>query len=411
MDSRERLLTAIGGGQPDHVPLVCRVFGLAAPPALAWSRAGKPVPYWYTGRLEHIHTLPGPWDVTDEFKRVQAWMSLGIDDCLEVSMPWRVDPRVTIRDYLEPASADCPHPLACREYITPDGVLTHKVRRTGDPVEAGWVVQPDFPPLFEDFNIPRAHRPPMTDADDLPKLRHLLRPPDSTQLDAYRERMAAVRRFADEERVLVCGWSLFGMDAVVWLCGAENAVMLAMLQPDLFGELVELVEAFDRMRTDLMLEIGGVDLFVQRGWYSSTDFWSPELFERFVVPALRRNVEHVHAAGAKFAYVMTTGAEPLLHYLAEARVDLYYWADPVMGGTDLATVRRELGDNVAIAGSVNAPLTLGKGTPEEIRKQVRDAIETLGPAGFILEPVDSLFPDTPWPAVETMIETWKQMVR
>ena len=388
MNSRERLLTAIDGGTPDHVPLVCRVFGFAAPPALQWSRDARPERFWYTGRLEHIHTLPQPWDIAHDLKRVEAWMNLGIDDVLEVSLPWRIDPQVGIRDYTEPPSDECSYPLACREYTTPDGALTHKVKATGEDVTPGWVVQPAFPPLFEDFNIPRSFRTPVVGAEDLPKIRHLLCPPNDDQLAAYRERMAQIRRFADEKGVLVCGWSLFGMDAVVWLCGAENAVMLAMMQPDVFAEVVRLVDDFDRMRTERMLEVGGVDLFVQRGWYSTTDFWSPTLFAQHVLPNLRRSVDLVHAAGKTFAYVMTTGVKPLLHYLTQANVDLYYWVDPVMGEVDLETVRQTLGGKVAIAGGVNAPLTLGKGSPQDIRAAVGEAIETLGPAGFILEPVD-----------------------
>jgi uroporphyrinogen-III decarboxylase len=185
---------------------------------------------------------------------------------------------------------------------------------------------------------------------------------------------------------------------------------MAMLESDLFAQVVDLVDEFDRMRTNLMLDVGGVDLVVQRGWYSSTDFWSPELFGRYVLPNLKANVRRVHEAGARFAYVMTTGVRPLLRCFVDAGVDLYYWADPVQGDADLRTVRAELGGKTAVAGGVNAPLTLGRGTPAEIRKAVRDAIETLGPAGFILEPVDSLFPDTPWPAVEVMIEAWSDAV-
>ena len=95
--------------------------------------------------------------------------------------------------------------------------------------------------------------------------------------------------------------------------------------------------------------------------------------------------------------------------MADALVDLYYWADPVQGNIDLETIRERLGGKVAIAGGVNAPLTLGKGSPEEIRRAVVDAIEILGPSGFILEPVDALFPDTPWEAVKTMIDSWKEL--
>jgi len=410
VNSRERLLTAINREKPDHVPLVCRVFGFSAPPELSFTIDGQRVPHWYTGRLEHIHTLPEPWTVAHEFKRVEAWLSLGIDDLIEVSMPWSIDPKVTIRDFAEPSSPACPYPLACREYSTPDGILLHQVRKTGEDLGAGWVIQPTYPPLFEDFNIPRAHRPPLLDAEDIAKVRHLLQPPTNEQLNAYRQKMQLVRQFADSRGVLVCGWSLFGMDAVVWLCGAENAVMLAMLRPDLFAEIVSLVDTFDRMRTDLMLEIGGVDLFVQRGWYSTTDFWSPDLFKQYVLPNLKRNVARVHQAGARFGYVMTTGVEPLLPSLVEAGVDLHYWIDPVMGGTNPVAARAALKGKVALTGGVNAPLTLGKGSPETIRRQVREAIETLGPDGFILEPVDSLFPDTPWSGVKMMIESWREAV-
>ncbi|MHC4444055.1 MAG: uroporphyrinogen decarboxylase family protein [Planctomycetota bacterium] len=407
--SRERLLTVIEGGKADRIPLVCRMFGFPAPPGLGWEDNGKPVPFWYTMRLEHIHTLPYPWDVNQDFKRAEALLSLNIDDVLEVSSPWSIDERVTIRDYEEPDSAKGEPPVACREYTTPDGVLIHKVKRTNEEVGAGWVIQPDYPPLIEDYNIPRATRHVMVTADDLPKLRHLLCRPTNSQFAKYRERMKTIRRFADSKGLLVCGWSLFGMDGVVWLCGAEAAVVMAMQQPELFEQVIKLVDEFDRMRTDLMLEVGGVDLIVQRGWYSSVDFWSPKLFEQHILPNLKQNVAHVHGADVKFAYAMTTGVKPLLHYLVDANVDLYYWADPVQGDADLETIREKLGGKVAIAGGVNAPITLGMGTPKEIRQAVADAIEILGPSGFILEPMDSLFPNTPWEAVKTMIDAWKEL--
>jgi uroporphyrinogen-III decarboxylase len=109
------------------------------------------------------------------------------------------------------------------------------------------------------------------------------------------------------------------------------------------------------------------------------------------------------------AYVMTTGVKSLLHYLAEAGVDLYYWVDPAQGDADPRVTRAQLGAKVAVAGGVNAPLTLGQGSPATIRQAVRSAIEILGPAGFILEPADSLFTDTPWPAVKTMIDAWREI--
>jgi len=411
MTSRERLLAAIDREVPDHVPLMARCFGFAPPSAWTWQRDGQPAAHWFTGRLEYLHTIPEPWHLPqDDFRRVEAWLALGMDDMIDVSVPWGMDPEVTIRDYRKPDTDGSGNLVSCREYSTPAGVLTHKVKLTKEETGPGWVIQPEYPPLFEDYNIPRAVRHAVMTEEDLPKLQYLLCPPSDYQIEAFRQRMAQIQRFANEKQVAVAAWSLFGMDGVVWLCGAENAVMMAMTQPELFERVVELVDEFDRMRTELMLAVGGADLFVQRGWYSSTDFWSPGLFEQYVLPYLKRNVALVHSAKKRFAYVMTTGVKALLQYLPQADVDVWYWADPEMGDVDNVTIRKELGGKVAVAGGIDAARTLHHGSSDQIRNRITDAVETLGPDGFILEAMDSLFPDTPASSVQTMIDVWKEVV-
>ena len=59
---------------------------------------GKKSNYWYTKRLEFIHTLPQEWSLEDDFKRALAWQSLGVDDVLDVSVPWSMSPEVTWKD-------------------------------------------------------------------------------------------------------------------------------------------------------------------------------------------------------------------------------------------------------------------------------------------------------------------------
>jgi len=220
--------------------------------------------------------------------------------------------------------------------------------------------------------------------------------------------MTAVRRFARERGVLVQGWSAFGMDAIIWLMGVEGAVIAAMTQPDFFQELVDIVYDFDRRRTEFMLDVGGVDMVVQRGWYSSTEFWSPALFRRFVLPHLKDLVDLVHQAGTRFAYTMTTGVLALADLLLESRIDLLYYVDPVQDNADLAIVKEKFRGQLAVAGGVNSGVTLARGSHKEIQQAVQTAVQILAPGGgFILAPVDALFPDTPWPSVEAMIEAWR----
>ena len=59
---------------------------------------------------------------------------------------------------------------------------------------------------------------------------------------------------------------------------------------------------------------------------------------------------------------------------------------------------------------MNAILTLGEGTPEEVRSAVREAMRILAPGGgFVLFPVDQIVAGTPWENVEAMLDCWKEL--
>lgn len=407
MTSKERILAAINGTPADHVPLTTWCFGFPAPKHLRWQKGGRDVTHWYSLRMEHLHTLPEPWELSDDFNRVQAWLSVGIDDLLDVSVPWSLGLGVAFTDSKVPAGKIDPCPVLVREYQTPAGPLRHAVRRTGEDPGPGWVIQPECVPLIEDYNIPRAVKHAVASPADVPLIRHLYAAPDDTARVWFAERMKQVKRFADDRGVFVQAWSAFGMDAVVWFTGTEGAVLLAMDDPRAFGELVEIIGETDYRRTELAVTTPGVDMVVQRGWYSSTDFWSPELFDQFVYPSVARLADLAHRHGRKFGYAMTTGVERLGPRLAEAGVDVLYFVDPVQDRLDLDTARKRLGGRMTLVGGINA-LSLGSGDSARIRSEVERALAILGPTNrFILHPLDAIFPDTPWAGVETMIDAWR----
>jgi hypothetical protein len=407
MTSRERILATIDGQAADHTPLTTWCFGLPAPSELRWKRDGQPRDHWYSLRMEHLHTTAVPWTLQDDFLRVQAWASLGVDDLLEVSVPWSVHPEVRYRDSVIPPGRDGPYPVLAREYGTPAGPLRHAVRQT-DPEPPGWPIQPSCVPLFEDFNTPRAVEHAVNSPSDVAAIPYLFAPPDEAGKQWFAERMAEVGAFAREQGVAVQAWSAFGMDGVVWLTGTEGAILMAMDEPQAFGALVGVIAATDHARTELALSSPDVDLVVQRGWYSSTDFWSPPLFDRYVVPHLRELAALVHRHGRRLAYVMTTGVRTLGPRLAEAGVDLLYFVDPLQDAVDLHWAREELAPRMTLVGGTNA-LSIGSGDPARIRREVQAALDALADTNrFILHPVDALFPDTPWAGVQTLIDAWRR---
>jgi uroporphyrinogen-III decarboxylase len=408
MTSKERIVAAWEGRPGDHIPLTTWCFGFLAPQHLRWSREGVERKFWYSKRMEHLHTLPQPWTLEDDFRRVKAWHSLGLDDVLDVSVPWSVSPEATWTDSVIPqGQADPRYPVLLREYQTPAGPVRHAVRQTGAEPD-GWVIQPDHVPLIEDYNIPRAVEQPVKSPAEVPAMKYLYTAPDAQAQAWFAERMDRVQEFAGREGVPVQAWSAFGMDAAVWMLGTQGAIMLAMLEPAALGELMEIILAADLARTELAAAHPGVDMVVERGWYSSTDFWSPKLFDQFVLPSVAELARAAHQHGKKFGYVMTTGVGILGPRLADAGVDVLYFVDPVQDTITVEIARELLGGRMTLCGGTNA-LTLQSPDRERVRGEVRAACEGLGPTHrFILHPVDAIFPDTPWAGMEALIAAWEE---
>jgi hypothetical protein len=194
MNSRDRIQAAWRGEPQDYVPLTTWCFGLKAPAHLKWQRNGQDVDYWFTKRLEHIHTFPQSWELEDDFQRALAWQSIGVDDILDVSIPWSIDPNVSWTETLaEVGALDPQYPVRVREYKTPSGQLRHAVKQTKEEQEPGWVIQPQSLPLFEDFNIPRSIKQAVSDLSDISAVRHLYRPDGWVGLDDRRARRSLPR--------------------------------------------------------------------------------------------------------------------------------------------------------------------------------------------------------------------------
>jgi hypothetical protein len=361
--------------------------------------------------MEFLHRLPFEWGLDDDFKRALAWKSLGVDDVLDVSVPWSMDPRVTVKDGRRAPQGDETYPVLTREYQTPKGKLRHEVRQTGEAQGEGWVIQPEIVPLIEDFNIPRAVHHVVSGPEDVAALSFCYRPPDRTVRDWFAARMERVAEFSAANGIPAQAWTGFGMDAVVWFCGTEGAIMLAMDHPKEFGDLFQAITETDAARTELAAAHPGIDMVVERGWYSSTNFWSPSLFKEFVYPHIRSLARIAHRHGKKFGYVMTTGVEILGPLMAEAGVDVLYFVDPmdpVQKGLSLEKVRDLLSGSMTLVGGFSSIL-LSNRDGAAIDAAIAHALDVLGPTNrFILHPVDAVFPDAPWESVERMIAAWKK---
>jgi hypothetical protein len=344
---------------------------------------------------------------SNETQRVERWASVGADSILYLGGPGREHPEVTIRSWREEPSGDEKYPLLVCEYETPAGVMRQAIWEAGGGFSEEMTQSPEVT-LFDDYNVPRAAEHAVSSAGDIPKLRYLLGDPTDEQVAEFRAHAAEAKRLGDQLGVTVAGWGSNLVDAVVWLCGVEGAVLMAVDEPEAFEALLDVLHAVDKRDCELLAE-AGVDVVLRRGWYEGTHFWSPSIFREHFAPRAKELIDMVHQAGPVFGWTMSAGSMALLEDFKALDLDVLWHVDPVQGGADLRKVKQTLGGEVATLGGMNSAITLERGSRQEIRQAVFEAVEILGEGGgFILSPVDCLFPDTPWESVETVIEAWRE---
>ena len=401
MSSRQRLLAAINNEQPDHLPLAFMIFS-ALNERLNQQRRGG-----------------------DRAAAIEAQIELGLDTVVDLTsfapqvdeighsdapgFPARFAAGVETREWAE-TPADRRYPVLHKEYVTPSGTLSVAVDQTDD-WPYGSAATGDFHvPFMDDFLAPRCSQYLVETRSDLVPLRHLLVPPTKEDLKICHQAWDAGRKLAQKHDLLLAGgWGVSG-DALAWFCGLQNAVMMAIDEPTFLEELLGIIDAWNRPRMQAFLDYG-VDLFIHRAWYEGTDFWSPALYRQFFFPILRQEVRMAHQAGAKYGYILTSGSMPLHDMLIDLGIDVLIGPDPVQGkGTDLKRMGQQLRGKICTWGSVNGFITVERGTKEDIDIAVREAIEALGPEGFILSPVDNVCDPSAevWENVLALIESWKR---
>jgi hypothetical protein len=198
-----------------------------------------------------------------------------------------------------------------------------------------------------------------------------------------------------------------------WLCGFENLMLLEQDQPAFVEGLLEMIHVWNQQRMAVVLS-GKVDIFIYRAWYEGCDFVRPKFYREAILPRLKSDVAFAHEHGALFGYICSSGILPLLDDYLEAGIDVLIGIDPVQGAyTDLVAIKKKTAGRICLWGGVSGAVTVEMGEKEEVRAAVRQAIETLGPEGFTLSPVDNITVDAPrtWQNIEVFIDEWKRRRR
>ena len=155
-------------------------------------------------------------------------------------------------------------------------------------------------------------------------------------------------------------------------------------------------------RVDVIF-VSGTDFGTQNG-----PFLSPELYRELFKPFHQRVNDWVHAHTRWKTFIHTCGGvEPLMEDIIDAGFDILNPVQCSAAGMDPQALKAEYGDRIVFwGGGVDTQRTLPFGTPEEVRREVRDRLDILGQdGGLVFNPIHNVQANTPVKNLLAMFET------
>ena len=193
---------------------------------------------------------------------------------------------------------------------------------------------------------------------------------------------AAVRQFKGRKAILFRLRDAYSLPR--YLRGMENLMMDFIINPELVQALVDIsIDYYTRMAYCAM-EIGA-DVFWTSDDYCDNrgPIMGKEIWSRFLLPGLKRMVSFVTGEGYPFVKHCDGNILPLIDEMITAGVNCI---DPIDTGSgmQLATIKADYGDRVAIKGGLPIDV-LANGTVEEVEQVVRTCLqEGAAGGGYIL---------------------------
>ncbi|MFI5384566.1 MAG: uroporphyrinogen decarboxylase family protein [Fimbriimonadales bacterium] len=140
---------------------------------------------------------------------------------------------------------------------------------------------------------------------------------------------------------------------------------------------------------------------------------SPGLFERFIVPHLKRLIDLGHLYGLKVQMHCCGGYAQLIPQLIAIGLDAVQAVQPCCAGMDLAKLKAESGNKIVFNGAIDSQHVLIAGNPGSVREDTRKVLEIMMPGGGYVAGAshDSILGETPVENVLAMCDAVRDFGR
>jgi len=194
-----------------------------------------------------------------------------------------------------------------------------------------------------------------------------------------------------------------------FLRGMENLLADMLLHEEYCEALFERIVAADLMMLEFVLSADVDGVLLGCDWGSQQGLlMGPERWRRYLGPRHARMFRKIREAG-KYAFLHSCGnIVAVLPEVVEMGVQVLNPVQPEC--MDVAALKRDFGDRLCFWGGISTQRTLPYGTPEQVRREVREVAALLGQGGgYILAPAQSIQDDVPLANMLAMIEEARRL--
>jgi uroporphyrinogen decarboxylase len=135
---------------------------------------------------------------------------------------------------------------------------------------------------------------------------------------------------------------------------------------------------------------------------------SPEMWRKYIKPRYKKLLSVVKKSGIKYCHHSCGGIRPIIPDLIDIGVDVLHPVQPLAIGMDPGELGEEFGKDLTFYGGIDEQRTLPSGSPGDVKKEVRECINTLGKyGGYIVSPSHAFQPDTP---LENVLAVYEEVL-
>ena len=202
----------------------------------------------------------------------------------------------------------------------------------------------------------------------------------------------------------------------MYLRGVDQILMDVAIEPEIAEYIFSRVADFyvEYGRRTLEAAGGGIDILMLGDDFGTQKgpFMSPQMWRRFLQSGFKEFVDLGHQFGCMVGHHSCGSIKPIIGDLIESGLDILNPVQPDVHDMDRRELKQTFGDRLCFHGSISIQKTLPFGTPDDIRNEVRNRVETLGPGGgFIFCTAHNIQADTPTENVVALFDAYRNLGR